>query len=139
MVADPISVTGLRKFSRDLKKIDNDLPKALRVALNEAADVVVDHARPDVPRRSGRAQRSIKAKSTRTAVRVSGGGSKAPYYPWLDFGGRVGKDRSIRRPFLKDGRYIYRAYADASTRDRFSEVLEKSLVKVAESAGVEVE
>lgn len=139
MAADPISITGLRKFSRDLKKIDNDLPKTLRVALNEAADVVVSDARPRVPRRSGRAQRSIKARSTRTAVRVSGGGSRAPYYPWLDFGGRVGKARSIRRPFLKDGRFIYRAYFDAAVRDRFSTVLEKSLIKVAESAGVEVE
>lgn len=139
MAADPISITGLRKFSRDLKKLDNDLPKALRVALNEAADVVVSDARPRVPRRSGRAQRSIKAKSTRTKVRVSGGGSKAPYYPWLDFGGRVGPAGSIERPFIKDGRYIYRAYFDASVRNRFSEVLEKSLIKVAESAGVEVE
>lgn len=136
---DPISVRGLTKFSKDLKKLDNDLPKALRVALNEAGDVIVSDARPGVPRKSGKAQRSIKAKSTRKAVRVSGGGSRAPYYPWLDFGGRVGKDRSIRRPFLKDGRYIYRAYFDASTRDRFAEVLEKSLLKIAASAGVEVE
>lgn len=137
-MADPISITGLRKFSRDLKKLDSDLPKALRLALNEAADVVVSDARPRVPSRSGRAKRSIKARSTRTAVRVSGGGSRAPYYPWLDFGGRVGPGGSIRRPFIKDGRYIYRAYFDASVRDEFTRVLEKSLIKVAASAGIEV-
>lgn len=138
-MAEAISIDGLRKFSRDLKKLDNELPKALRIALNEATEVIVSDARPRVPSRSGRAKGSIKAQSTRTAARVSGGGSRAPYYPWLDFGGRVGKSRSVQRPFIKDGRYIYRAYFDNVVRDRFSEVLSKSLIKVAESAGIEVD
>jgi hypothetical protein len=79
----------------------------------------------------------VKARSTQAYSRVSGGGNKAPYYPWLDFGGRVGKNKSIRRPFLKDGRYIYAAFFRG--RDRYADVLQDALVKVAEQAGIEVE
>lgn len=134
---EPIRVQGLAEFSRNLKKLDSDLPKALRIALNDAADVVVGEARPRVPRRSGRAAASIKARSTRTAARVQEGGRRAEYMPWLDFGGRVGRNRSVRRPFIKEGRYIYRAYFDNSSR--FQAVLEQALIDVARSAGIEVE
>lgn len=136
---EPIRITGLREFSRDLKRLDSDLPKALRVALNESANLVVGDARPKVPSQSGRAQKSMKAASTRTKVRVKAGGSKASYFPWLDFGGRVGRNGSVTRPVLKEGRYLYRSYFDLRARGEFQKVLEKSLLRVAESAGVRIE
>jgi len=136
-MADAIRIDGLAEFSRNLKKLDSDLPKALRVALNEAADVVVAYARPLVPRRTGRAQASIKARSTRTEVRVQGGSARAPYYPWLDFGGRVGRNRSVQRTFMKEGRYIYKGYF--AKRAEFEEVLTRALVDVARQAGIEVD
>lgn len=136
-MAEPIRIDGLAEFSRNLRKLDRELPKGLRIALNEAANVIVGYAQPRVPRRSGRAARSIKARSTRTAVRVQGGGARVPYYPWLDFGGRVGRKRSINRPFKKEGRYIYAGYHAKKTE--FSSVLERALLQVAASAGVEVD
>lgn len=136
-MADAIKIDGLAEFTRNIRKLDSDLGKAVRIALNEAADVVVGYARPRIPRRSGRAQASIKARSTGTAVRVQGGSRRVPYYPWLDFGGRVGRRRSVIRPFLKDGRYIYAAYFDHG--DEFTEVLERALVDVARQAGIEVD
>jgi len=135
---EAIRIDGLAEFSRRLKKLGADLPKALRVALNEAANMVVDEARPKVPKRSGRAQRSIKARSTRTAVRIVAGGARAPHYPWLDFGGRVGPARSIVRPFYKDGRYIYKGYFEKSSSGEFQEALSRALVDVAKQAGLEV-
>jgi hypothetical protein len=63
-----------------------------------------------VPRRTGRAGGTIKAASTRTEARVSEGGARAPYMPWLDFGGRVGRKNSVKRPFLKEGRYIWKSF-----------------------------
>jgi hypothetical protein len=135
-MADPIRVEGLAEFRRNLKKLNADLPKALRIALNQAADIVVGDARPRVPRRSGRAAASIKARSTQTAVRVVGGSARVAYYPWLDFGGRVGRNKSVRRAFLKEGRYIYKSYFDNS--DEFAEVLQAALLDVARQAGVEV-
>jgi len=134
-----IRVDGLAKFSRDLRKLDADLPKALRVALNEAADLVVGHAVPTIPRRSGRAARSLKARSTRTAVRVTAGGNRAPYYPWLDFGGKVGRKHSVRRPFRKEGRYLYATYFRLSSSGDFQAVLSRALLGVAAQAGVEVD
>lgn len=135
---EPIRITGLREFSRDLKRLDSDLPKALRVAMNEAAELVVGDARPMVPSRSGRARKSMKAASTRTKVRVKAGGSRAPYYPWLDFGGRVGRKQSVERAVFKEGRYLYRSYFDLRQRGTFGDVLERALLDVARQAGVEV-
>lgn len=137
---DRIKVEGLREFSRGLRRMDNDLPKGLRLAGNAAAQLVVDTARPRVPvgpGRGGHARSSVKAASTRTAARVQGGGKRYPYYPWLDFGGRVGRNRSVRRPFLREGRYIWAAFADR--RAQVQDVLQDELVKVARSAGLEVQ
>ncbi len=138
-MTEAIEIEGLKKFSKDLKRLDNDLPKALRLALNDAANIIVDDAKPRIPSRSGKAKRSVKASSTRTKARVSGGGGRALYYPWLDFGGRVGRNRSIRRPFKKKGRYIYRSYFAARDSGEFQDALNKNLIKVASSAGIEID
>lgn len=132
-----VKVEGLREFQRNLKKLDSDLPKALRLALNDAADVVVSDARSLVPRRSGRAAGTIRAKSTQRVARVSEGGSRAPYMPWLDFGGRVGRRNSVIRRVLPEGRYLYRAYFDH--RDQFKERLNEALLDVVRRAGLEVD
>lgn len=136
-MADPIQIEGLKEFSKNLKKLDAELPKALRVAFNAAADIVVQDARSGIPSKSGKARRSVKARSTRTAARVVGGGRSAPYYPWLDFGGRVGRKKSIRRPFQTEGRYIYRAFYD--NQQKFSDALEAALLDVVKQAGIEVD
>lgn len=136
-VIEPIKITGLLEFRRNLRKLDSELPKALRLAHNEAAQIVVDWAQPRVPRKSGRAARSVKAKSTRTASRVEGGGKRVPYYPWLDFGGRVGPKRSVHRPFVGEGRYIFPGFN--RNRDQVHDVLLKALLQVAREAGVEVD
>lgn len=138
-MAEPIRIEGLREFSRNLRKLDNDLPKALRVAMNQGAELVIGEATPGIPSRTGRARKSVRKASTRTQVRVTGGGKRAPYYPWLDFGGRVGRRRSIARPFIADGRYIYSAYFGLRSAGRFEEVLTDALLDVARQAGLEVE
>jgi len=136
-MTDPIKIDGLADFSKNLKTLDRDLPKALRMAFNQAADVVVVDARQHIPSKSGKAKGSVKARSTQTASRVVGGSARVPYYPWLDFGGRVGKGGSIRRPFLKEGRYIYNAYF--RNKPRYAEMVESALIDVARQAGIEVD
>ncbi|MGA5306519.1 HK97 gp10 family phage protein [Micromonospora taraxaci] len=134
---EPIRVEGLAAFNRSLKKLDADAPKGLRLAHNEAANIVVDAARPLMPRRSGRAQAAVKARSTRTATRVSAGSTRAPYVPWLDYGGegRV-KGRPAHREFKKGGRYVYPAFH--AKRGDVQSALEGALLKVVRSAGLEV-
>jgi len=92
-----------------------------------------------VPRRSGRARGSVRSRSTQTFARITGGGAKAPHYPWLDFGGRVGRRGSIQRPFLTEGRYIYRSYYDLQARGEFERVMVAELLRVVRSAGIEVD
>lgn len=136
MLMYPIKVEGLADLNRSLKKVSADLPKALRLAHNEAANVVVKYAMPLTPARTGRARSTIKAKSTRTESRVQGGSAKAAYYPWLDFGGRVGRKHSVRRPFIPTGRIIYPAYA--KHQKEVYDVLVKALKKLCRDAGLEV-
>lgn len=134
---EPIKITGLAEFNRALRKISSDLPKELRAALNVGAQMVVDWAAPRVPTDSGKARRSLRASSTRTAAQVTGGGARVPYYPWLDFGGRVGKKRRVHRTFLPGGRYIYPGY-DAR-KDELHEEVVRNLIDLAERAGLEAD
>lgn len=136
-MTDAIKIVGLSEFTRNLKKLDTDLPKALRVAFNGCADVVVQDARRSIPTKSGKAKASVVARSTASASRIVGGSKRVPYYPWLDFGGRVGKNRSVKRPFIKHGRYIYNSYFD--NQARYAELVEKALLDVARQAGIEVD
>lgn len=137
-MAEAIKVQGLAEFSRNLKRLDSGHPKMLRTAQNQAAQLVIDDARPKVPRRSGRAARSMRAASTRTATRVRAGGARAEYYPWLDFGGAVGRQHAVKRPFYTDGRYLYRSYYHLRDSGRFEETLNEALLDVVRQAGFEV-
>lgn len=139
MSGDAIKVEGLKEFGRRLKAVDKELPKMVRLALNEAANTVVDEAVPNIPRRSGRAARAVKARSTRTMARVAGGSARAAYYPWLDFGGRVGRNNSVERPFKPKGRYLYPAYFKLRDSGEFEEALSESLEDVARRAGIELD
>lgn len=134
---EPVKIEGLSEFNRNLRKLSSELPKALRLAHNEAAQLIVNYARPRVANKTGRAAGTIKAKSTRTESRVSGGSKRANYYGWLDFGGRVGPKRSVHRPFIKEGRYLYPALG--ANYDKFVALLEEKLIDVAREAGVEVD
>lgn len=135
-MADRIRVEGLAEFSRALRKMDTNLPKALRVALNDAADIVVEGARALVPRRTGKAAKSLRKAATRTLVRVSAGGPRAPYYAWLDFGGRVGRRDSVARRFYREGRYIYPTYA--KKRPDVQRAMSRAITGIARDAGLEV-
>lgn len=131
-----IRVAGLREFVRGIKAIDSSLPKTVRLALNRAVQVVIDYGKPKMPRRTGRAAATIRGASTRTAARVSEGGARAQYVPWLDFGGKVGKNKSVSRKFFKEGRYLYPALRERS--EQITESLAEELASAASEAGIEV-
>ena len=134
-MADAIRIEGLNEFVGALKRINSDLPKVLRVAFNAAGQEITDEARSKVPSRSGRAKGSVKMKSTQKLARIVGGSNRVPYYPWLDFGGTT--PRGGKRPWIKDGRYIYASYF--KHREQLGPKLEAALIDAARSAGVEVD
>lgn len=133
-----IEVGGLAELNRGLRALDKDAPKQLRLAFNEAAELLVDKTRPTIPTRTGAARASMKARSTRTSARVAVGGKRAGYFPWLDFGGegRV-KGRPAHRPFLKEGRYVYPTLR--RIRPDIEASLQEHLTAVVTGAGLEVD
>lgn len=132
-----VSIKGLAEFNRGLRKLDGEAPKQLRVALNAGSNLLIDKTRPKIPARSGKARASLKARSTRTAVRIAVGGKKAPYYPWLDFGGKTGRNKSVDRPFYTDGRYLYITLRDI--RPQIMKTLDEAIRDVARNAGLDVD
>lgn len=134
-MADAIRIDGLKEFVRDLKKLDSELPKVLRVAFNTAGSDIVDDAQARIETKTGKARGSIKMKSTQKEARIVGGSAKVPYYAWLDFGGKI--PRGGKRPFKREGRYIYAAYF--RQRDGVAVKLEMALLDAARAAGIEVD
>lgn len=136
MARTMVTITGLREFQRALREMDAAMPRGIRIALNKASQLVIDYARPRVPSRSGKARASLKVRSSQRQARIAAGGARAPYYPWLDFGGRVGRDKSVRRPFLTEGRYVYPGLK--ANRDEITDVMGVALADLARESGIEV-
>ena len=130
-----IDVRGVKEFQRSLRQMDAGLAKQLRVVLNASAEIVVRYAKPKVPRRSGRAAESIKVRSSQREARIAAGGRRAPYYPWLDFGGSVGPNDSVKRPFYTEGRYIYPTVREHNRE--IQEATSDGLTALATDAGLE--
>lgn len=138
MAGEKVSVEGLAELSRSLRKLDKEAPKALRVALNSVADLLIADTRKVIPRKSGKAAASLKAKSTRTSARISAGGAKAPYYPWLDYGGQGRKKgRPASRPFISSGRYLYPTLG--KIRPNIEKALDAGITDAARAAGLDVD
>lgn len=118
----PIIVEGLTELQRSLKAIERSAARELYDGLRDAARIVSRSAASKVPARTGRAASSIKPRATARGASIAFGGPRAPYYPWLDFGGSVGPGHrprqsgsgAVKRPFIKEGRYVYPTIAAKS-------------------------
>lgn len=133
---DAIRIEGLREFQAGLKRLDGESQKMLRVVFNDAAEIIADDARRRVPVRTGKARASVKAQSGQREARVVGGGTRVRWYPWLDFGGRVGRGGAVRHRYIADGRYMYPAWR--RNRDEVHDALEAGVKKVIRSVGWDV-
>jgi hypothetical protein len=130
-----VEVGGLAQLSRGLRAVDAGAPKELRLAFNAAAQLLIDKAKPTVQSVSGAARRSMVARSTRTSARIAVGGKKAPYFPWLDFGGQGRRSgRPAAREFIREGRYVYPTLR--KIRPEIEKQLQDSLTAVIRNAGL---
>lgn len=116
-------VVGLKEVRKALRDIDPELVKAFKTEFKKVGEEVADDIRPTVPvsdgkRRKGRrvpggtARKSYKATQAGATTYVQmGSNTSAKYVPWLDFGGTLepvgNRNNTIRRPFIKEGRYLY--------------------------------
>lgn len=134
---DPIKIKGLREFQAALKQMDGETQKQLRVVFNSVAETVAAGARRRVPTKTGKAKGSVKVASSQREAIVKAGGKSVSYYPWLDFGGRVGIKKSVERHFVTEGRYLYPSYA--ANRSSIQPAVAEGLVQLARDAGLEVD
>lgn len=132
----PIVVEGMKDLQRALKEMDGESQKEIRVALNAVAATVAQGAARRVPTRTGRARASIREMSSQRETRIVAGGRRAPYYAWLDFGGTIGRARSVKRRYVVGGRYLYPTIA--ANRDGLARAIQKQLEDLAKSKGLEV-
>lgn len=133
-MVDTISMRGLKDFQRALRAMDADLPKQIRVILNDATGLVLAYAEPRFPRKSGRAAGSLKARSSQREARIAMGGRRAPYAPGLDFGAG---DKYPQFPsFVRSGRYVYKGLE--VNRDEITDRMTKGLHDLARGAGLEM-
>jgi hypothetical protein len=125
-------VVGLAELGRAFRKLDAELPVEANRRLAGIAGIVASIVRGMLPHRLGVAADSVQASDEGLTL----GGPSAPYYPWLDYGGNVGRKRSVHRPYVSGGRYLYptlKAQAGETAR-----ALEDAAADVARKAGFEV-
>jgi hypothetical protein len=130
-----VKVSGLPEVRRALRQIQADSPDGLQRATKRAAQIVAADARrrvPIGPGRNGHVRSSFKVVSSRGGATVQAGGTRYPYLPWLEFGGRVGRNNSVYRKRIKAGRYLWVALAES--RPRIQAALRDELEDIARKA-----
>lgn len=139
VVSETVAVEGLRELMRDLRRLDRESAKELRLALKTAGSEAVDEIRRRMPARTGRMRSSVRALASAQGVTLKAGGRRAPYERWMDFGGVLkpsGRRRGYRRrPVVQGGRYVYPGVAAA--RARVTRRLERTLAEHVERIGGE--
>ncbi len=132
-----VRISGLDTFVNNVRKLDPNAAKELRKGLRLSGAFLVKTTRIKIPKRTGKAARSITTRSTQRSVSIIYGGDRAPYYPWLDFGGKTGIRDSVVRPFVKEGRYIYPTLK--KMRPEIEGILTLALRKAARDSGLDVD
>lgn len=142
-----VKVTGLRELARGFKQIESGLDRELKTEFHQIAVAVVKGVQQRMPHSTGRAQRSVKPRSSTRGAAIAAGGTAAPYYPWLDFGGSVGRGHkpgvawsgAVKRDWTGkpggDGRYLYPAISDM--RDETAEAALDAVERAAKRANFE--
>lgn len=129
---DDPGITVDSKQARDaLRQVARQVDPAAARALTDVAGRVVAQVRAAVPRKSGRATASVR----KSGAGLEFGGAVAPYFPWLDFGGKVGRKQLVTRPYESKGRYVFPAIRQH--RADMEREAERALGKVIQRAGLD--
>lgn len=102
-----VEIRGLRELAAAFKQLDSELPKAMKARLHSIVTTIAGAAAGFVPVRTGKAAASVRPRSTAKGAGIAFGGPSAEYFPWLNFGGKVGKGKSVQREMVLPDRYIY--------------------------------
>lgn len=132
---------SIGQLQRALRKAGDDCKEGITAEMRSIADRIVGDAQQRVPWVTGAAAQSLRARGRVGGASMAAGGTAAPYYPWLDFGGRVGRNRSIKREWRGrpngSGRYIYPAIS--AHRDETITRLYALVKRTAEAQDIETQ
>lgn len=88
-----------------------------------------------MPVRSGRLAASIKPALTQRQGKVAyTSPTSVPYSGFIEFGGAVGRNKSVKRPFIRQGRYLFPAAEEE--RNPVMRTLEQELTNLIKRAGL---
>jgi hypothetical protein len=133
MAGQTIRVRGIEEWRANLARLMSGLSDMADDVARESAQGVKRRARaltPVGPGLNGHARSSINVRG----ATVRGGSRTYPYFGWLDFGGRVGINRSVHRPYLRSGRIMFVAYR--GERPLVEARMNRSLTSAARRAGL---
>lgn len=125
-----VDFSDFADWQKAMARFSSSADERIAKMLEQAAADVAGDAQRLVPRGpSGRARASLRALGAAVVM----GGARAPYGPWLEFGGRVGIDNSVRRAVVPGGRYIWPSWM--KNRTDILTAMERGLDALADESG----
>lgn len=126
-MAAPIEIIGLAEFQRELRRLDAQFPKELRIANKMAAELIAEPTRSSFESRDGVAPKvaaSVKVLAQQRSAAVKIGGTRFPYAMGSNFGSRkftqfpppVEPDYSLYRTIAANREAVVDTYADMVDR-----------------------
>jgi hypothetical protein len=129
-----INMAEARRLARQFDGLGDDVQKTVNQEIGLISGRMVSRIRARVPSKSGRARASVRAQGGK----ITAGGTGAPHYPWLEFGGSTkvpGAGRRVQRGFIKTGRYIFPTISEGKAKDLAA--VENALARVAKKHGLD--
>lgn len=85
-----VAVEGLDEIAKGLRQVGKEAQNELKGIYRSGGDLIVNTARPAIPRESGKLLGSVKSAPTSREGRVKmGTPSRVPYAGWVEFGGTI--------------------------------------------------
>jgi hypothetical protein len=132
-----VRVRGGAKLMAELGVFGRQLPRVVKQAAKEAATPVARQTKavvPFGPAKGGHVRSSIRVATSRRGVAIRSGGNRFRYYPWLEFGGRVGRRKSVHRERIRAGRYLYPSLV--ANRAGIERTMNRLIVRAALGSGL---
>ena len=134
-----VRVRGGAKLLAELGVFGRSLPRVVKEAAKEAAKPVARDTKarmPSGPAKGGHVRSSVRVGVSRKGVALRAGGGRYPYYMWLEWGGRVGRNKSVHRARSQAGRYLYPSLV--ANRAGIERAMNRNIVAAARRSGLNV-
>lgn len=136
MTVDPVRITGVVELQQALKALGNGAQTELRTVFAESASHIVAGATRRAPKDTGQLiAKGVRSKAEQRGASIVLGGKRVPYGPWLEFGGSVGIDNSVRKPFSRQGKFLMPAIA--AGREQIIEAIAAGITDLARRHGLD--